>query len=281
MATASSDHAVELWDLATRRERMTLEGHTNSVESVAFSPDGKSLASIGFTPELILWDIASGKRLRTWKAERHLGQRVRFRPDGRWVAAETLARTDVLGFVLKFRRGEFDGTAELLAMPVPGDWIVRQGASKDNELKALETILVDELKSRSISRRARSSGRSSSPRADISSTRLGTSQMSVPSTWPRSAPSDQGGGGGSGSLKEMLDWLGDRVGRLVIDDTGTPNEMIQWHDHLASQTNEIAADTEAGRELLKRLLENVSKQTSLTLHQQRRKVKVWIISSGH
>ena len=90
----SSDHTVKLWDLATRRERMTLEGHTNFVQSVAFSPDGKSLASIGFAPELILWDAASGKRLRTWKADGDLGRRVRFSPDGRWVAAETLARID-------------------------------------------------------------------------------------------------------------------------------------------------------------------------------------------
>ena len=32
LATASSDHTVKLWDLATRRERMTLEGHANSVQ---------------------------------------------------------------------------------------------------------------------------------------------------------------------------------------------------------------------------------------------------------
>ena len=38
---------------------------------------------------------------------------------------------DVLGFVLKFRRGEFDGPAELLAMPVPGDWIIRPGRIED------------------------------------------------------------------------------------------------------------------------------------------------------
>ncbi len=42
--------------------------------------------------------------------------------------------------------------------------------------------------------------------------------------------------------------------------------------------NEMASDTESGRELLRRLLENVSKQTSLTFHQERRKVRVWLIS---
>lgn len=53
---------------------------------------------------------------------------------------------DVLGFVLKFRRGEFDGPAKLLAMPVEGDWIIRQGVSKTDLLKPLETILANELK---------------------------------------------------------------------------------------------------------------------------------------
>jgi hypothetical protein len=44
--------------------------------------------------------------------------------------------------------------------------------------------------------------------------------------------------------------------------------------------NEIASGSEAGRALLKPVLDNVSKQTSLTFHQQRRKVRVWLVS-GH
>src|SRR5262249_45293946 len=36
----------------------------------------------------------------------------------------------VLGFVLNFGRGELDGPAELLNMSVPGDWVVRSGASR-------------------------------------------------------------------------------------------------------------------------------------------------------
>jgi len=66
--------------------------------------------------------------------------------------------------------------------------------------------------------------------------------------------------------------------RLVIDETKSSNEMVQWSDHLARTMNEIASDTESGRDLLKRLLENVSKQTSLTFHQERRRVSVWLIS---
>ena len=189
---------------------------------------------------------------------------------------------NVLGFVLKFRRGELDGPAELLATPIPGDWIIRPGVPKTDFLKPLETILADELKQpiqftpREVEREVIvARGRYQfHPQGDLPNERavhLGTESL---------AASDVGGGG-SGSLTEMLDWLGNRVSRLVVDETESPNERVQWRDHLATSRNEIAADTEAGRASLKRLLENVSKQTSLTLHQERRKVTVWFVSLDH
>ncbi len=113
LATGSTDQTVKLWDLATRRERMTLETHTSPVESVTFSPDGKSLASIGFGTEVVLWELPSGKRLRTLKGEGDLGQRVRFSPDGRWVAAETLSRRDGRGLTLwDHATGKYKGQVE-------------------------------------------------------------------------------------------------------------------------------------------------------------------------
>src|SRR5437763_595449 len=48
LASGSRDNTIKLWDVATGRELRTLKGHSNSdnsvgftVESVAFSPDGK------------------------------------------------------------------------------------------------------------------------------------------------------------------------------------------------------------------------------------------------
>ena len=38
---------MKVWDAATGQETLTLKGHTDSVTSVAFSPDGKRLASAG------------------------------------------------------------------------------------------------------------------------------------------------------------------------------------------------------------------------------------------
>ena len=44
---ASSDNTVKIWDASTGLETLTLKGHTDAVVSVAFSSDGRRLASAG------------------------------------------------------------------------------------------------------------------------------------------------------------------------------------------------------------------------------------------
>jgi WD40 repeat protein/beta-lactamase regulating signal transducer with metallopeptidase domain len=243
--------------------------------------DGQALKHVGppYPPERSDYQVLGGRGIGREDPERS----EVFHWDGRlrpWGTMGTHQLRDVLGFVLKLRSGEFDGPAELLDRPVPGDWIVRPGASKTDLLNALEKILADELKmsirftQREVEREVIvAAGRYQfRPLGDDPKERfvhLATGSL----------VSEDGGGGGSGSLKEMLDWLGDRVSRLVIDETGSSNEGVQWRDHLVRTMNQMAADTEAGRELLERLLENVSKQTSLRFHQERRKVSVWMVSA--
>jgi WD40 repeat protein len=50
-----------LWDVATHRQTTTLTGPTGSVNSVAFSPDGTSLAAGATDGTVRLWDVATGR----------------------------------------------------------------------------------------------------------------------------------------------------------------------------------------------------------------------------
>ncbi len=63
-----------------------LEGHTSSVSSVAFSPDGKTLAS-GSTWEIRLWDVETGQVKHTLTEHSDRVYSVAFSPDGKTLAS--------------------------------------------------------------------------------------------------------------------------------------------------------------------------------------------------
>jgi WD40 repeat protein/serine/threonine protein kinase len=70
------------WDAKTYHERCTLKGHTGYVWKVAFSPDGRYLASGSWDSTVKIWDVKSGQEVRTLRGHAGFIYGLAFSPDG-------------------------------------------------------------------------------------------------------------------------------------------------------------------------------------------------------
>ena len=100
LASGSDDNTIRLWNVDTGETERILTGHAGEfegidngpssvegVKSVAFSPDGKTLASGGGDNVIHLWDIGTGKRKMTLTGHTHWVFSLAFSPDGKTLAS--------------------------------------------------------------------------------------------------------------------------------------------------------------------------------------------------
>ena len=79
--------------LAMPRMRLALSGHRELVVSVAWSPDGKSLATASADRTAKVWDVATGRELLTLAGHTDFVRSVAWSPDGRRLATVSADRT--------------------------------------------------------------------------------------------------------------------------------------------------------------------------------------------
>lgn len=81
------ENTVQLWDISSGKELLTLTGHAKEIHALFFSPDGKSLTTASEDGSVRFWDTSTGKeKRRRWEADGPLFCAA-YSPDGKWFAA--------------------------------------------------------------------------------------------------------------------------------------------------------------------------------------------------
>ena len=83
---AGSDKTIKFWDVPEGKLLKTLTGHSFFIKSIAFSPDGKILASGSWDKTIKLWSVPEGKLLKTLKENFDINS-ISFSKDGKILAS--------------------------------------------------------------------------------------------------------------------------------------------------------------------------------------------------
>ncbi len=97
---------LKVWKLSEPQKFVELDGHSQAIYSVKFSPDGTRLVSGGQDSTIILWKIDTGEQIAIFNdSDSNFVQSVVFSPDGRKVLAGSNDKTVKL---LSIESGRFE-----------------------------------------------------------------------------------------------------------------------------------------------------------------------------
>lgn len=91
-SAGASDPAIRVWDVSSDKPLFEIRNYANSNSSVAFSPDGKLIASQGRRgetpgePTITVWDVET-REVRHFTGHSHYIWKVVFSPDGQYLAS--------------------------------------------------------------------------------------------------------------------------------------------------------------------------------------------------
>ncbi|MEI6046916.1 MAG: hypothetical protein WCS37_21415 [Chloroflexota bacterium] len=118
------DSTIRLWDVASQKPiGEPLTGHGSSVYSVAFSPDGKTLASGSLDDTIRLWDVASQRPLgQPFIGHTSTVYSVAFSPDGKLLASGSDDKTVRLIDIPDLSQQQASGCAKINRNLAPAEW---------------------------------------------------------------------------------------------------------------------------------------------------------------
>ena len=185
--------------------------------------------------------------------------------------------------IIGLSRFQYDIPEDLVNIEIPGDWILRKQTTKEDILRALNKIVQDYTK-RSIRFEKRQIER------DVIVVRgkfhfeplSGTYDDSCLHVFSDKLDPDESGGGGTRSLDGFLNQrlAVTQLNQQVVNLAETPDEeLIRYRTHYSGYLGKLPDGPERSAKL-DMLLENLTRQTSLTFTKERRIVDVWYVVEG-
>lgn len=84
---ASSGMGSYIWDRETGQKKYMLSNDTGWVSSIAYSKDGSKIVTASFDSSIQVWDAVTRKELRTIRLQNSIAKSVEFSPDGKSILA--------------------------------------------------------------------------------------------------------------------------------------------------------------------------------------------------
>src|SRR5262249_15161965 len=108
---------VKVWDAETGQEILLLKGDSRFGDSVAYSPDGKRLATLSRDNTVKVWDAETGAETLSLNVKTFLFGSVAFSPDGKRLASSNNATVSGSGHSLaEVKVWDAQTGAELLSL---------------------------------------------------------------------------------------------------------------------------------------------------------------------
>lgn len=136
-ATAESDHAIRVWDVASGIAQAPAPGHLSVVYGFAWTPDGRGVVSAGKDETIRLWDAKTQRCVRVLRGHTGIVHGVAVTSDGRRVLSGGWdATVRVWDFVTGFCAAVLEGhTGEIRDVAITPDGSRAASASTDNTVR--------------------------------------------------------------------------------------------------------------------------------------------------
>jgi hypothetical protein len=172
--------------------------------------------------------------------------------------------------------GQIDGSAKILDTVVHADLVYRPGVAPEDMLPEIERELLAEallpvrLTFQDADRKAVFvSGSYRYAPAIHAATNRSYDQIHIYGSLPREDPSQ--GGGGSGTFREFLDWVGEYTDRPILADVQKIPGMVEWRE---GPLPEGVRRWHLPDEEVALVLRHLGEQTGLTFTEETRKIPV-------